>query len=481
MRLMPRSASRLMRTTAFKLLAGYLAVFALFAVFMIGYVAWHTRQLIESQVAENVAAEVRFLSDQYRAGGIQRLVFAIDRRTRRPGSSIYLLTNFAGEVIATNVGDLPLALLQNPGTQFTFYRRADEAGAKENLAFVQVFMLPGGYRLLVGRDVEERDTIRQLVVRPAQWALLVIVLLGLAGGIFVTRRVLKRIDAMTATSEVIMAGDLSGRLVVTGSGDEFDRLAHSLNAMLDRIEALMVGLKQVSDNIAHDLKTPLTRLRNRAEEALRVGGDEAQYRAALETTIEESAGLIRTFDALLMIARAEAGQARGSMVDVDLSAIAENVAELYEPLADEQGLDLTVEAEPVTVHGLRELLAQVLANLVDNAIKYGLPKDGERGSIRICLRREDDMAVLEVIDSGEGIPEKDRERVVERFVRLDASRTRPGSGLGLSLVAAVARLHGGMLTFGDAAPGLKVTLRLPAVEPAGGLAQERRLVPLGEA
>lgn len=471
MRLVPRSVSRLMRTTAFKLLAGYLAVFALFAVFMIGYVAWHTRQLIESQVAENVAAEVRFLSDQYRMGGIQRLVFAIDRRTRRPGSSIYLLTNFAGEVIATNVGDLPLSLLQTPGTQFTFYRRADELGAKENLAFVQVFLLPGGYRLLVGRDVEERDTVRQLVVRPAQWALLVIVVLGLVGGIFVTRRVLKRIDAMTATSEVIMAGDLSGRLAVTGTGDEFDRLAHSLNAMLDRIEALMVGLKQVSDNIAHDLKTPLTRLRNRAEEALRVGGDEAQYRAALETTIEESAGLIRTFDALLMIARAEAGQAQGNMVDVDLAAIAENVAELYEPLADEQGLDLTVEAQPVTVHGLRELLAQVLANLVDNAIKYGLPKDGSRGSIRICLRREDDTAVLEVMDAGEGIPEADRERVVERFVRLDASRSRPGSGLGLSLVAAVARLHGGMLTFGDAGPGLKVTLRLPAVDVSGGLAQ----------
>lgn len=470
MKVLPRSISRLIRTTAFKLLAAYLMVFALFAFFMIGYVAWHTRQLIETQVADNVAAEVRFLSEQYRMGGVQRLVFAIDRRTRRPGSSIYLLANFAGEVIATNVGDLPLNLLEAPGTQFTFYRRSDEAGAKEYLAFVQVFMLPGGYRLLVGRDVEERDTVRQLVVRPAQWALAVIVVLGLLGGIFVTRRVLKRIDAMTATSEVIMAGNLSGRLAVTGTGDEFDRLAHSLNAMLDRIEALMIGLKQVSDNIAHDLKTPLTRLRNRAEGALRVGGDEAAYRAALETTIEESAGLIRTFDALLMITRAEAGQARDNMVSVDLAAIAENVAELYEPLADEQGLDLTVEAEPVTVHGVRELLAQALANLVDNAIKYGLPKDGGRGRIRICLRREGDTALLEVSDAGEGIPEADRERVVERFVRLDASRSRPGSGLGLSLVAAVARLHGGMLTFGDAAPGLRVTLRLPAQDVTEGLA-----------
>lgn len=471
MKLLPTNVSRLIRTTAFKLLAAYLVVFAVFALFMIGYVAWHTRQLIESQVADNVAGEVRFLAEQYRIGGIQRLVFAIDRRTRRPGSSIYLLANFAGEVMASNVSDLPLGLLDKPGTQFTPYRRSDEPGAKENLAFVQVLVLPGGYRLLVGRDIEERDTLRQMVVRPAQGALVLILVLGLVGGFFVTRRVLKRIDSMTATSETIMAGDLSGRLAVNGTDDEFDRLAHSLNAMLDRIEALMVGLKEVSDNIAHDLKTPLTRLRNRAEEALRGATSETEYRAALETTIEESDALIRTFDALLMIARAEAGQARDTMVDVDLKDITENVAELYEPLADEQGLDLTVEAEPATVRGVRELLAQALANLLDNAIKYGLPKDGARGRIRISLRREGEAAVLEVADSGEGIPAKDRERVVERFVRLDTSRSRPGSGLGLSLVSAVARLHGGTLAFSDAAPGLRVTFRLPARQLEEGLAQ----------
>jgi len=422
----------------------------------------HTRQLIETQVTEHVEAELRFLSEQYRIGGIQRLVLIIDRRTRRPGSSIYLLSNFAGEVLATNVSDLPLGLLDSPGASVTPYRRSDEPGAKENLAYVQVFSLPGGYRLLVGRDIEERDTLRRLVVRPAQWALGLILVLGLAGGIFVTRRVLKRIDSMTATSETIMAGDLSGRLTVDGTGDEFDRLAQSLNAMLDRIEGLMAGLKEVSDNIAHDLKTPLTRLRNRAEEALRGARTEADWRAALETTIEESDSLMRTFDALLLIARAEAGQARDTMVDLDLAAIAENVAELYEPLADEQGLALSVETVPVTVHGMRELLAQALANLVDNAIKYGTPSDASRGQIRVSLRREGDMAVLEVSDTGAGIPAADRERVVERFVRLDVSRSRPGSGLGLSLVSAVARLHGGRLVFSDAGPGLRVSLHLPA-------------------
>ena len=454
-------AARLVRTTAFKLLAAYLVVFALFAVSVIVYTAWHTRALIQGQVADDLDREVVGLSDQYRIGGIQRLVYVIDRRTRRPGSSIYVLSNFQGEVLAANVTDLPIGLLDKEGTRFTTYNRPDDPVAKSHVAFVQTMFLPGGYRLLVGRDIEERDTLRDLVARPAQWAVVLIVVLGLAGGVFVTRRVLKRIDSMTATAETIMAGNLSGRLALAGTEDEFDRLAHSLNAMLDRIEGLMVGLKEVSDNIAHDLKTPLTRLRNRAEEALRTGRTEDDWRAALETTIEESAGLIRTFDALLMIARAEAGQGRATMGDVDLAEIAEAVSELYEPLADEQGLDLTVSATPTTVHGVKELLAQALSNLIDNAIKYGRPADGGRGHITVTLKREGTDAVLTVADTGPGIPPADRERVVERFVRLEASRTRPGSGLGLSLVGAIARLHGGTLGFSDNGPGLVATFRLP--------------------
>jgi len=182
----------------------------------------------------------------------------------------------------------------------------------------------------------------------------------------------------------------------------------------------------------------------------------------METTIEESDSLIRTFDALLMIARAEAGQSRATMSDLDLAEIAANVGELYEPLADEQGLDLAVAVEPVLIHGVKELLAQALSNLIDNAIKYGRPADGSRGRITVSLMRRGGEAVLSVADTGPGIPAEDRERVVERFVRLEASRTRPGSGLGLSLVSAVARLHGGSLSLDDNAPGLVVRLILPA-------------------
>jgi signal transduction histidine kinase len=272
-----------------------------------------------------------------------------------------------------------------------------------------------------------------------------------------------------------MIGDLSERLPVGRSGDELDRLAENLNAMLERIEALMAGLKEVSDNIAHDLKTPLTRLRNRAEEALAKSGGEADYRAALERTIEESDGLIRTFNALLMIARAESGQARGNMDDFDAADVANGIHELYEPLAEDDGMTLKVKTQAAPIHGNRELISQALANLVENAIKYGKPAAQSAGTvvsmdarqITIEAKREGDQVLLSVTDRGPGIPESDRKHVVERFVRLEASRTMPGSGLGLSLASAVATLHGGELRLGDAQPGLVVTLMLPARAGAG--------------
>src|SRR5207302_11023823 len=253
----------------------------------------------------------------------------------------------------------------------------------------------------------------------------IVVVLGLAGGLFVTRRVLKRVDAMTETTQTIMRGDLSERLPVAGTGDEFDRLADNLNAMLDRIEALMHGLKEVSDNIAHDLKTPLTRLRNRCEEALRTAEDESQYRAALENTIEESDALIRTFNALLMIARAESGHGRDDMVEFDAAEIARGVGDLYEPLADDKGLALKVEAsEAAPVRGNRELISQALANLVDNAIKYAAPAhpnhvNGAQPEILVKAAGDGDRILLTVADGGPGIPAPDRPRVVERFVRLE--------------------------------------------------------------
>jgi signal transduction histidine kinase len=465
---------KLFRTTTFKLTLVYLTVFALLGVFLLGYFAWNTRRLFTEQINATVDAEVGGLAEQYREGGIRRLVMVVEGRSHRPGSSLYLVTTAAGEALAGNVGSLPTGLLDNPGWTETVYRRLDEAEGQEHQALVRVFQLPGGFRMLVGRDLEERERLYDVVISAGRWSIGLVIVLGLAGGYFVTRRVLKRVDAMTDTTRTIMHGDLTGRLPIAGTGDELDRLAENLNVMLERIEALMRGLKEVSDNIAHDLKTPLTRLRNRCEEALRTAGSEGDYRAALERTIEESDRLMRTFNALLMIARAESGHAREDMTDFDATEIARGIAELYEPLADMKGLALKVEASaPTPVHGNRELVSQALANLVDNAIKYAKPGtsavNGAKPEILVKARADGDHIMLAVSDSGPGIPEADRGRVVERFVRLEQSRSEPGSGLGLSLAAAVARLHGGELKLEDNEPGLRTLLVLPRAGPVQGI------------
>jgi signal transduction histidine kinase len=457
---------KILRTTTFKLTLVYLTVFVLFAVFLLGYFAWNTRRLITEQITQTVDAEITGLSEQYRQGGIRRLVLVVDARSRRPGSSLYLVTTPAGEGLAGNVGSLATGILETPGWTETAYRRLDDFDGGQHHALVRVFQLPSGFRLLVGRDLEERERLRDIVLAAGRWSLAFVILLGVGGGLFVTRRVLKRVDAMTETTRKIMDGDLTGRLPIAGTGDELDRLAGNLNAMLERIEALMHGLKEVSDNIAHDLKTPLTRLRNRCEEALRLAEDESQYRAALETTIEESEALIRTFNALLMIARAESGQARDDMTEVDAAEIARGVGELYEPLADDKGITLKVEAPAAApVHGNRELISQALANLVDNAIKYGgangTHANGAAPEILVKAQGEGERILLTVADGGLGIPEADRSRAVERFVRLEQSRSLPGSGLGLSLAAAVARLHGGELKLEDNQPGLRSVISLP--------------------
>jgi signal transduction histidine kinase len=467
---------KLIRTTAFRLTLVYLFLFALFAASLLGFFAWNTRHLITEQITATVNAETGEVSDIFTRRGLRGLVNTIENRALRPGANLYLVTTPAGQAVAGNVGSLSPGVMAKSGWSETAYRRLDDQDSTNHFALVKVTELSSGFRLLIGHDLEERRRLFGIVAHAAQWSVLIVMVLGLGGGIFVARRVLRRIDAMTGTTQRIMAGDLSGRLPVGRSGDELDRLARNLNAMLERIEALMMGLKEVSDNIAHDLKTPLTRLRNRAEEALAKSRTEAEYRSALERTIEESDGLIRTFNALLMIARAESGQARGNMDDFDAADVARGIHELYEPLAEDDGMTLRVKVESAPLHGNRELISQALANLVENAIKYGKP-DGtvqplaptaetERKDILIEAKRVGDRVLLSVTDRGPGIPVADRKHAVERFVRLEASRTLPGSGLGLSLASAVATLHGGDLRLDDAHPGLIATLAIPALSGA---------------
>jgi signal transduction histidine kinase len=454
---------KVIRTTAFKLSAIYIVVFSVFSVVFVLYISYTANQLLAQQLQETIAAEIYGLADQYRSSGLPGIVDAIDQRSHQPGASLYLITDVSGRILAGNVSRVPATLLNSSGAApvtVPYERIAGDGG--NNVAMVQVIRLPNGFRMLIGRDIGEREQFRAIIGRALAWALALMIGLALLSWFFVSRRVLKRLDSLSATSRQIMAGDLSGRLEMAGTGDEFDRLAESLNAMLDRIEHLMQGLKDVSDNIAHDLKTPLTRLRNRVEAALAAPPSNEAYRDALQSTIEESDQLIKTFNALLMIARMEAGSQDDAMTEVEAGAVVRDVAELYEPAAEEKGVALAVDVpEPVTLTANRELLGQALSNLIDNAFKYSTTGIAGASKVVLSARREGNQLLLRVADNGPGIPEADRKRVLERFVRLEESRSLPGSGLGLSLVAAVARLHHGTIELGDAKPGLVVTLRLP--------------------
>ncbi len=453
---------KLFRSTAFKLSAVYLLVFTLFAAFILGYVAWNARILITGQISETIESEVNGLAEQFRQGGIRRLIAVIERRSQQPGAFLYLFSGPAEEPIAGNAVGLAPELLNAPGWHEASYNVVDDLGVRPSNALVRVYLLPGGYHLLVGRDLIERDRLRGVIRRGLTLSLGLVIVLGTLGGLFITRRVLKRVDDMSETAQSIMAGNLAGRLTVGGTGDELDRLANNLNAMLDRIGELMTGLREVSDNIAHDLKTPLTRLRNGAEEALRTAQTSADYRQTLDRVIEESDGLIRTFNALLMIARAESGTASEARVRFDAGAVVQDVAELYEPVAEEAGLGLAAHTEgELSVVGSRELLSQALANLADNATKYG-HADSNRKDVLMQAVRHGEQVEITVADHGPGIPEQDRQRVLDRFTRLETSQGKPGSGLGLSLAAAIAHFHGGDIRLEDNQPGLRVVLTLPA-------------------
>ena len=463
---------KLFRTTAFKISLVYLVISAIGSGVVLLSVGGNVKDVIDQQISQTIEADIIGLSEQYAQGGITTLVSIVERRTRVPGAGLYLVTTHAGEPIAGNVEALPAGVLDTPGIVETSYRvKGDTTTPRRALA--RIFALSGGFRLLVGHDLAEGESLRPILARALLNSLISFTIIGTLGGLFLARRVLRRVDTINANARTIVAGDLTGRLPLAGTGDELDRLVENINAMLDRITELMAGLKEVSDNVAHDLKTPLTRLRGRAEEALRLGRTPDAYRGALEKVIEESDSLIRIFNALLMIARAEAGSGREGMVDFDASLVASDVGELYEPVAEAAGVSLEGAIEPeLVVHGSRELIGQALANLVDNALKYGVAPDGappELQAVQLAARRRGTFVEIAVSDHGPGIAADDRGRVTDRFVRLENSRSRPGSGLGLSLVAAVARLHNGTLRIEDNAPGLRIVISLPALR-VGALA-----------
>ena len=455
-----RAVLRLLRTQAFRIVLAYVLLFAVSVSALLFFTYWNTRRTLDGQTDQIIEAEITGLSEQYQRLGLHGLGESVMSRSLHGGQAIYLLTDNSHRVLAGNLDTWP-EITANPGNfvEFDYVRRVN--GAPETRrARGRLFLLPqsGNYYLLVAQDVHDRDLTQRMFTTTLPWTVALILVFGLLGGALMSHNMLRRLDAINRASNEIMAGNLTRRVPVSGAADEFDVLAENLNRMLDRIERLLKGLREVTDSVAHDLRTPLNRLRQRLEQSLArmmaAGSDTGE----IERAIADTDQLIATFNALLLIAETDAGAARGAMSPLDLASVAGDVSELYEPLAEEKSVTLTLTTASVpAIEGNRSLVAQALANLVDNAIKY-TPAGG-----RVAVSIAQSFAGIDlcVADSGPGIPAEDRARVVERFVRLEASRNSPGTGLGLSLVAAVAHFHNAKLLLEDNGPGLKAILRFP--------------------
>lgn len=438
-----------------------MAVFGLSVCGVLAFVYWSTVSVIDDQSDATIEAEIAGLAEQYAEGGLPGLVEIIRARSSDEARrrDIYLLTDPLLNPLAGNLTRWPDEARGDPRWVDFRIQYARTPEAPPQVARARTFRLQGGFHLLVGRDLTERVAFRDTITNALIWALVITVGLGIGGGLLLSRNFLRRLDAINEGSRAILHGDLTQRMPVTGSGDEYDRLAQNLNDMLDQIARLMEGMRGVANDIAHDLRSPISRLRSRLELTLMDQGEPEKYRAALAKTIEEADAILETFNALLAIALAESGALRESFEPLDLNTLVRDAAELYQAAAEELGqrLEVEVQGAPAAM-GDRNLLSQAIANLLDNALKH----TPSGGAIRLSARiGADGRAEITVADTGSGIPAEARTRVLERFGRLDNSRSTRGSGLGLSQVAAIARLHDVDLSLEDNTPGLRVRLRFP--------------------
>lgn len=452
-------APKLLRSSAFQFTLLYIFLFACSTFLLLGFIYWATVGFMAQQVDETIQAEIQGLAEQYRRNGLRGMVNVLNERVLNgpQGESIYLLVNPDLSPIAGNLVEWP-ALLNGEDAWINFYLQRPDINNGRHLARARLFQLRGGYRLLVGRDVFELERVRKLMERSVTWGVLLTLVMGTLGGVFFSRSTRHRIEVITQTSRHIMQGNLSLRVPDRGSGDDFDELAAQLNQMLDRIEQLMMGVRHVTDNIAHDLRTPLTRLRGKMEVLANSPMPEESRMLTLDM-IGEADQLLQTFNALLRIARIESGSYASDFAAVDLKELVLDAAEFYEALAQDKNQTFELDlAAHLVVKGDRDLLFQAVANLLDNAIKY----TPEGGSVGIRLRGYD-QAVISVWDQGPGIAEDEQEKVTQRFYRVDKTRGLPGNGLGLSMVKAVCEMHKGSLILRSNNPGLRAEIWLPLI------------------
>lgn len=456
----------LVRTTTFRLALLHASIFILFSASLLAYLYYETAGHLGRQAESELNAEFQELSAAYRGGGLDRLNQAVFERSEAAYNKFfYLLLDGSGQKMNGDFDVLPAPapLGQVVDVKFEYEARTMDGQPSRRSAEGRISRLSEGGVLMVAYDVGELGEMNRRITEVVWRSAAVGFVLSLIGGVVISRSAAQRAEQLAKTTEGVMGGDLTRRAPVFGSGDEFDRLSEQLNAMLAKLERLVISSRSAGDSIAHDLRSPLTRLRNRLEAGLRDSGADAA-RAALVRSIDDVDGVLDTFNAVLRLSRVQAG-ATGSFKRTDMTDITNELAELYQPVCEEKRLAFNYSPrEDLFVLADRDLIAQAMSNLMDNAVKY----TPEGGAIRLETRRGANGDVeLSVIDSGPGIPPEDRERAIERFVRLEQSRSQPGSGLGLSLASAVAEAHSGRLILGDAGgpparPGLSVTLRLPA-------------------
>ena len=463
----PRRRFGLLRSAAFRFAAIYAVLLSLSVTAAAGFVWWETAGRLNRQIEEAILTDAQALGDHWEVGGVLDVQNAIEDRLSQnvDDDAIYMLATPDFARLAGNLASWPAEVTQT-GIQ---YEIRVERGGIRSLASMQRFDFPGGFHLLVGRDVTLRAQLTRLLSSALAWALVLVVAMASAGAVAVRSLFNRTLASVSATTAAISAGDFSRRVQVTGRGDEFDQLAEIINVMLDRIARLMDGVRQVSNAIAHDLRTPIARARARLEEAAVHAGTEDDLRAAIERATADLDAIVAVFQALLRIAEIEAGSRRAAFCVFDAAPVVAGVADLYDAVAEDRGLALVTSAPAALwIYGDRDMLQQAVANLVDNAVKFSPPG----AVVRIDAARAAPGAPwtdIAVTDRGPGIPAADRPRAVERFFRGEAARNTPGAGLGLALVQAVAQLHGGALLLEDAAPGLRAVVRLPAAEaPAAG-------------
>ncbi len=454
------------KSYASKLTVLYIIIFSISTLIIFYFLYLFSTAYMQQQLEDAVNAEIQGLAEHYDKEGIEGLQRVILFRVERYGqadNTIYLLVNHNTTPIVGNIAEWP-SNAKEKGKWIEFFLQSDLPGGDSYLAQAKIFKLPRPgdperpYGLLVGKIVQPLVDIKQSIQTAITWGIVIMILLSALGGRLLGRKASKKIDRINQTTTSIMSGNMSERVPLSQEADDLDLVAANLNVMLDRIETLMEDIRRVSDNIAHDLRTPLSRLRYKLEESLNKSEPDSELAENLELSIQEADSLLATFNALLRIAKIEAGQVEAGFCEIEISELIQDIVDFYEPLAEEkqQTLDTSIENN-VKAYGDRNLLFQAFANILENAIKY----TSDCGKILVSLNQSDNQVTVIIADNGPGIPDSEKEGIFVRFYRLDQSRNSPGSGLGLSMTKAIVNLHKGSIEPENNKPGMRMVVQIP--------------------